>query len=248
MRWMLGLALVTTALSLPASAQSQSDDWEIVLAPYALAGSVTGGAGVGTTDPIPVDLDFTDLLDFYLKMAAMGHVEVWKGNWGVMGDAMFLRIGSDLPTPRARVLDIELAEAIVEALLARRFVGSSSQLDLFAGVRYWDLDLDVELIDTPLALDVSESWFDPVVGGRVLQDLSEDWFLTARGDMGGFGVSSSFSWNVQGGIGWEAANVFSLVLEYRALGVDYANDGAGRDFLSYDTTMHGPLLGFVFHF
>ena len=109
------------------------------------------------------------------------------------------------------------------------------------------LDLALELVaGLGGGLDLGDSWVDPVVGGRLVQDLAEDWFLTARGDLGGFGVGSDFSWNVQGGVGYEVSNSFSLVLQYKALDVDFQNDEAGSDFLSYDTTTHGPLLGFVF--
>ena len=89
---------------------------------------------------------------------------------------------------------------------------------------------------------------DPVVGGRLVQDVSEDWFLTARGDIGGFGIGSDFSWNVQGGVGYDVSDRFSVVAQYKALSVDFDNEKTGLDFLSYDTVTHGPLIGFVFHF
>jgi hypothetical protein len=104
------------------------------------------------------------------------------------------------------------------------------------------------LVDTPAALDLGDAWIDPVIGGRILQDVAEDWFLTARGDVGGLGVGSEISWNVQGGVGYEVADWFSLMLINRALGVDFENDEEGVDFLAYDATTHGPLIGFVFHF
>ena len=79
--------------------------------------------------------------------------------------------------------------------------------------------------------------------------VAEDWFLTARGDVGGFGVGSDFSWNAQAGVGYEVSTLFTLVAQYRALGVDFNNDKAGTaDYLLYDTITHGPLVGFVFRF
>jgi hypothetical protein len=39
------------------------------------------------------------------------------------------------------------------------------------------------------------------------------------------------------------------VAQYKALIVDYENDEIGTaDYLLYDTTTHGPVLGFVFRF
>jgi hypothetical protein len=145
-------------------------------------------------------------------------------------------------------LDIQVDEVVAEGFLGHRISRPGRRIDLFAGIRYWDLALDLELEDTPRALDLGDSWIDPVVGGRILQDVAEEWFLTARADLGGFGVGSDFSWNVQGGVGYDVADWFSLVAQYKALGVDFDNEKSGLDFLSYDTVTHGPVIGFVFRF
>ena len=130
-------------------------------------------------------------------------------------------------------------EVLAEALLGRRFEAPGRQVHLFAGVRYWDLDLDLELEALPgAALDLGDRWIDPLVGARLVKDLAEDWFVSLRGDIGGFGLGSDFSWNVQAGVGYEVSSLFSLVLQYKALDVDFENDEAGTsDFLSYDTDL-----------
>ena len=61
--------------------------------------------------------------------------------------------------------------------------------------------------------------------------------------IGGFGVSSEFTWDVMGGLGYQATDSFSLVAGYRAMGVDYRNDG-----FVFDVTQDGPILGAVFRF
>ena len=246
-RFLGTLALALSFAGLPASAQAQSDDWEIVLAPYVLFGSLNGNAAIGSSGPTPVDLGFGDLVK-NLEVGAMVHTEVWKGDWGVMADLVFMRLGDDVALGQVAVLDIEVNEVVAEALLGRRFDGPDRRVDVFAGVRYWHLALDLELEGTPAALDLGDGWVDPVVGGRLVQDVSEDWFLTARGDIGGFGIGSDFSWNVQGGVGYDVSDRFSVVAQYKALSVDFDNEKTGLDFLSYDTVTHGPLIGFVFHF
>ncbi len=238
------LALAISFAGSPASAQAQSDDWEVVLAPYVLFGNLTGDAAIGPSGPTAVDLSFGDLVK-NLELGAMLHTEVWKGDWGVMADLIWMRLGDDVSLFRT-VLDIEVNEVVAEALLGRRFDWPDRRVDLFAGIRYWDLGLDLELVNTPSALDLGDGWIDPVVGGRLVQDVSEDWFLSARGDIGGFGLGSTFSWNVQGGVGYDVADWFSLVAQYKALSVDFDNEKSGLDFLSYNTITHGALIGFVF--
>ena len=194
-----------------------------------------------------MDVGFGDLVK-NLELGFMAHGEAWKGDWGIMTDIIFLELGSDISLPVLGVLDIGLQEVIAEGLLGRRFVDDERQIDVFAGIRYWDLDMNLELESGPGdGLDFGDSWVDPVVGARLVQGTDSDWFVMLRGDVGGFGLGSSFSWNVQGGVGYEVSDRFSVVAQYKALGVDFENDEAGSlDFLSYDTTTNGPLLGFVF--
>jgi len=243
------LALALAFAGLPASAQAQTDDWEFVIAPYALFASLSGDATVGGAQATPVDLDFGDILES-LRFATIVHSEVWKGDWGVMGDLIWLRLGEDktLGGPLATVLDVEIDQFVIEGFLGRRFPGPNRQLDLFGGVRVWDIGIDLELVDTERALGLGGGWVDPVVGGRIKQYLAEDWYVIARADFGGFGIGSDISWNAQGGIGWEAAPWFSLLLQYKGLGVDYENDETGSDFFAYDVTHYAPVLGFVFRF
>ncbi len=70
-----------------------------------------------------------------------------------------------------------------------------------------------------------------------------------QSDIGGFGVSSDFSWNAMAGILWDYSDSFSAALLYRALSVDYER---GRERtpnrFAYKTITQGPILGFVFRF
>ncbi len=54
----------------------------------------------------------------------------------------------------------------------------------------------------PLLLDVSKNWIDPLIGGRYLWRFADGWNIIARGDIGGFGVGSDFSWHALGLIEW----------------------------------------------
>ncbi|MBM6584083.1 hypothetical protein ILT44_28185 [Microvirga sp. BT689] len=85
-----------------------------------------------------------------------------------------------------------------------------------------------------------------MIGARVRYAVAPEHELFLRGDIGGFGVGSDFSWQAIGGYGFDfgAYNgiIFSGVIGYRALSVDYAQ-GEGRRSYEFDMVQHGPILG-----
>lgn len=130
-------------------------------------------------------------------------------------------------------------------------------LDLLVGGRYWYLSTDVDVnlvLDTTgstIARNISQSgsrdWIDPFVGLRTRIQLTKDLMLVLRGDIGGFGVGSDFSWNAAGYFGYKVSDMISLWAGYRALGVDYKS-GSGNSKFVYDMTFQGPVLGIGFRF
>ena len=86
-------------------------------------------------------------------------------------------------------------------------------------------------------LSMNNWWIDPVIGLRGRLNLDQRWYLTARGDVGGFGVGSKFSWQTEAALGFQITpNVFAEA-GYRALGMDYQGNG-----LIYDAITHGAQL------
>ena len=97
--------------------------------------------------------------------------------------------------------------------------------------------------DLPTSASGKREWFDPIIGARWQWNFQEHWFLAAKGDIGGFGVGSDFTWNTQATVGYQFTNYFSTELGYHYFDTDY-RDG---DF-SYDVAEHGVFLGFNFTF
>jgi hypothetical protein len=133
-------------------------------------------------------------------------------------------------------------------------------LDFYAGGRYWHQDLKVsaDLALTPDAggLDIngdraiarsgSVDWVDPFVGLRLRYKPAIDQELVLRGDVGGFGAGSDFSWQVVGTFQWYACSFWGMDYDawvgYRALSVDYSK-GSGINRFELDDIQHGPVVG-----
>ena len=85
-------------------------------------------------------------------------------------------------------------------------------------------------------LSREDYWFDPYAGLRARYNFNKTFYTAVRGEVGG-GVASDLMWEVEGVIGINLTRSIFTEIGYRALAVDYDNDG-----LLFDTIMHGPQI------
>jgi hypothetical protein len=165
--------------------------------------------------------------------------------------------------------------AIVEAgaayeIWSRGSQGSagSTAFDLLAGARYWhqDVDISADLTGTvalngPLGLTVhgdraiaksgSVDWVDPFIGARVRQQLAPGQEIVLRGDVGGFGAGSQFSWQGIATYNWLLGVTHGIPVDgyvgFRALSADYSQ-GSGTSKFEFDNVIYGPVIGATMRF
>jgi hypothetical protein len=145
----------------------------------------------------------------------------------------------------------------------------ATAIDALVGLRYWHMSTDIDLaftatgaIRTPgdvglsrtagfaLASSGSMDWADPILGFAVRHDLAPNHHLRLRGDVGGFGVGSQFTWQTFAGYAYDfspGSTTWAAVLGYRALGINYSA-GSGLDARSVNLVLHGPVLGLTARF
>jgi hypothetical protein len=133
-------------------------------------------------------------------------------------------------------------------------------LEMLAGGRYWhqQLDVDVALAGTvnydgltvsgnrAIASSGGVDWVDPFLGARLRWQPAPGEEVSLRGDVGGFGAGSKFTWQALAAYNWRLCTQGALTLDgyvaYRALSVDYAQ-GSGSDRYVFDVIQHGPVVG-----
>jgi hypothetical protein len=232
---------------------AESDTWNFTIEPYLMASSIKGNAGVGRIAGVPVDVDFSTILE-NLSMGAMVHFEAQnKAGWGIVLDYGFMDLNADTTVGFGGVVDAGLRQGIFEGFVSRQFGRPESGLEAFAGIRWWDNQIrasfDPVIHPGSTSTRIDEDWIDPIVGLRWTNELSSRWDLRLRGDMGGFGISSDFTWSASASALFRMNDRFVLELAYKALDVDYDNGKASdQGFFAYDTTTHGPLVGLVIEF
>lgn len=240
---------------------SEDGKWEFHLIPYFWMAGLNGDTTF-KGNKFEVDANFSDILD-NLDIGALVNFEAQKERWGFFLDTNYLKLSSDahVDNPNVGRIDAKLKveQWLIEFGGLYRFgrwslgaeQGREMSLELLGGGRYWDLKTELDL-NAPLAglgvnVKLSEDWIDPFIGLRLRADLTPKLSLALKGDIGGFGVGSDFSWNASALFGYSFSKNISLWIGYRALSVDY-EDGSGPDKFGYDVTMSGPIVGLAFRF
>jgi hypothetical protein len=128
---------------------------------------------------------------------------------------------------------------------AEEVLPGGAALDLLGGGRWTHLRNAVRLAAGPEAAGTAD-WVDPFIGLRPRGRLSERWEYALRGDIGGFGVGSRFAWQAAATLGYRF-ELFGFdataIGGYRALAQDYDSRS-----LTYDVTLHGPVIGLNLRF
>lgn len=221
--------------------------WTFTFAPYFWAAGLSGDVGSFGLPTVDVDMSFGDVWD-HLDFAAMAIGEARYQRYSIFADVLYTKLSGSKGTPRGVVADRVNVDA--ETFAGLLGVGysvlesGSGRLDIVAGARVWSADTTISisggLLDGRSESD-SATWVDAVGGVKGSYFLTPNFFLTGWGLVGGGGAD--LDWDVAATVGYKFNDTFSSVVGYRALGVDYSNDG-----FVFDVVEQGPIVGLVVNF
>ncbi len=220
-------------------------NWQFNLAPFYLWGVNIDGDMKSGPNTASVKVPFSDVFD-NLESAFIVHFEsLYKNQWGFLVDVNYLDLESDMTLPTGIRQNVDLNLTVAEVSGLYRTQHDAHIFDIVFGLRYVNLENTVSVVGGPTLVDGSQDWTDPLIGGRWIWNFATDWSLITRGDIGGFGIGSDFSWHALGIVEWQPFQYVSFLAGYRALDMDY-EEGSGIDYFNYDATVHGPLIGVNF--
>jgi hypothetical protein len=225
--------------------QAKEGNWDFSLAPlYLWMVDMEGDIGIGPVDT-GVNVPFGDIFD-NLEAVFTFHFEgLHRSNWGFFLDYSYLDISASESMDPLK-LTIDMLSVIAEAGGYYRFDNGPHVFDVLGGVRYTKLEPEITFTTPPLPpFNRTEDWVDPIVGIRYIYNFNEKWMLALRGDIGGFGVGSDFTWNAIGLIQWQPWKYAGILAGYRALDQDYET-GSGADRFKYDMRLSGPVIAVNF--
>jgi len=223
---------------------TEPSDWHVNWIPlYLWFSGLSGNVGVNGF-VAPVSVSFSDVLK-ELNIGLMTDLDVRRQRVGMETDLIFMSLSADQKsTPfgafsgfTANVKELILQPSAYYRVIER----DKGAVDAEAGVRYWHMNNSLDLLQTSgttVTAGQTQGWVDPTVGGRFRLNLPKTSFVGLKGDIGGFGVGSSLSWQIYTGVGKEFKKRYSALLGYRYLYVDYSNSG-----FVYNVHMSGLIAG-----
>jgi hypothetical protein len=234
-------------------AQTSEPDksWNFLAEPYLMFPYMDGETGIGNNLILPVDANPGDVFS-KLQMGAMLYLEAQTDKWSITSDLVYMNLNQEL-TPGILIHegDVTAKQLIWEIAGLYRL---TSCLDVGVGgrVNYLQTSVDgwVNVLPAgiePISGRQHKTWFDPILIARFKTDVKDKWLFQLRGDLGGFGVGSDLTWQLQGYVGYRFTKLFQLSAGYRILSTDYYAGEAPKDFV-FDVNEFGPVLRFGFSF
>jgi len=249
--WTFALLL---AAAMTCSAQDSTHTqrkWEFLVEPYLMFPQMKGTVGVGTLSDVDVDASVNDIFS-RLQSGFMLYAEAQNGTWALSSDFLYMKLKQDVvPTTVVNGGSLNVSETAWELAGLRRFL---PWLEGGIGGRLLNINVDTEIVRNEIGGGTSgqqkedaQTWFDPILVIRMKLPDSGNLLLQVRGDIGGFGVGSDFTWQIQAYGGYRFSDLFQVTAGYRALAIDFET-GADQGRFLYDVTTSGPVLQVGFNF
>lgn len=253
----------TAALAEPLALDWQDEDqWRYSLTLSAFLPARTTGTSTVAGTSVDLDLSFGDAINL-LDFALAGRGEMWHRDFGVILDLNYVNLGLNntltLPVPPAPAanVNVDVKQSWAGLLLAKRVVNSTYgadnlrySLDLQAGARLNRIKQQITLTTPGPApvLGGTETWLEPVIGGRGIWELSDKWSGVLSADFGGFGAGGNdLQFGLNASVTRKIGKNKSLRLGYRYYSIDYSTTRSDGLF-AYDVVQHGPILAFTWYF
>jgi hypothetical protein len=249
-------ALAQAVLAQPAA--PAGDGWQVNVTGFAWLASIGGHTTVRGNEA-KASAKFTEIIDKVstIPISLMSQIDIRKEDWGVFVSPIYMRLGFN-PSNRLFNADVTTENLYLEWGGFYRVMHGSFKPDtdgwnwsveVLGGARYTQLSVDASF-ERGFSEGGTHSWVDPFIGLRGRVGLGRDFELGWRGDIGGFNVGSTFSWNVQAQIGYKFALFGRPAIAfagYKALSQDYTS-GNGNERFRWNTVMYGPTLGLSVRF
>lgn len=223
--------------------EANNTKWHYLAEIYLMFPNMKGEIGIADLPPGYVDADVSGIFG-HMKFGAMFYFEASNDDWSASSDFIYMDLEQALEDTNLITNGKFSAKQLAWELAGLKRV--TNWFDVGIGARLMGLDSEMKFTG---AQDIDQSgkksiyWVDPIIVVRFKDFLESKWILNFRGDIGGFGIGSKFSWQAQANVGYRFSKLFQATIGYRYISVDYDKD----DFL-YDIDTYGGVVRLGFNF
>jgi len=225
--------------------------WHFQTDIYLIFPYMKGDIGIGNEITAPVDATPGDIFS-KLKFGGMLYLEAHNSKWAVTSDLIFMNLNQEVS--HGKVWNSGSVGAKELVWEPAGFYRLASFLEVGVGGRLNNLQASIEgrrnafpAGTYEVSENASKTWFDPILITRLTADIKDKWLFQLRGDVGGFGVGSDLTWQLQAYAGYQFTKLFRLTAGYRYLSMDY-DKGTDASRFIYNVDTFGPEISFGFHF
>lgn len=237
--------MVSPVAPLPETAERGG--WSFAIAPYFWMAGLDGQMAQFGSPVVDVHQSFSDVLhDFDFGFMAVS--EARNGRFSIFNDLQYSKVSSEAVTPLGILANtVQLKSETFSGLLGVGYTlveNDAGRLEIAAGARLWSVDTKLSFSGGPLngvTFSDGDTWVDGLAGLRGNVNITPKFYLTGWGLVGA--GEADIDWDLAGSFGYHVNDSISALIGYRALGVDYSNDG-----FVFDVIQHGPVLGMVVRF
>lgn len=239
--------------NIPLSAQPPDsvNKWNVLTEFYILFPYMDGETGVGNVITAPLEAKPGDIFS-NLKFGIMLNAEVHNNKWAIISDLLYADLIQEVtPSTLLNSGTVSAKQIIWENSGLYRL---TSYLEAGVGgrVNFMETGIDVRRNVIPAGTEqvtesASKTWFDPILIARVTTKIKEKWLFQVKGDLGGFGIGSDFTWQLQAYAGYRFSKLFQVSAGYKILSIDY-DKGVDKERFIYNVDTSGPVVRFGFNF
>lgn len=234
---------------------AESSEWSQELSLYgwlpSFGGTLTYDLPGNPDSPSDPDAEGKSSVLDNIDVVFMGSYELRKAKWSFLIDGIYLGMSDeqsvtvDLPLNKTLTVGSEqdLSAWLVSGYAGYNIMESSAgRLDVIAGVRYFALDLDIDLFlnNRDKTFSPSSEFTDALVGIKGYINLSENWYVPYLFDIGAGDADLTYQAEVSVGYRFNWGN---LLATYRYIHYEADNGSLLKDF-----DMYGPKIGVSFNF
>lgn len=241
------LPIILLCLNIKAvSAQDAASKWHFLIEPYLMIPNMKGEVTVRRLPPTEVDADAGNIFSA-LKFGGMLYLEAANNKWAISSDLIYMDLEKNVETGILITGGTTSAKQLAWELAGLRRIASWLEAGVAGRIVSLESGIDLQTITGNQSGSISKTWLDPVIVLRSQGAVQEKWLLQFRGDFGGFGIGSDFTWQIQANVGYRVSKLFQATVGYRVIAIDY-DKGDGTDRFLYDINTYGPVVRLGFNF